>query len=154
METEAPDREALSALEALALAGLKTEADGFSLDLSAAPERWDALIRRLGRAEAYARLAGLVCAEFRRRNGRDLLFSDECVANELGYHIDAFLWARGFPGYPRHATTLVFTRAALDRHCRSVEISEKDLRDLKQRVVFGYRKGLRRPEQGRTDLTK
>ena len=139
------DPAVLRELETLALAGLKTEADGFSLDLSAAPERWDGLIRRLGREAAYAGLARLLCAEFRRQNSRDFLFSDECVAFELGYHIDAYLWAKGFRGYPRHPTTLIFPRSALDRHCRSVEISEKDLHNPAQRLVFRYRKGLRKP---------
>ena len=143
METDELDRSALSELESLALAGLRTEPDGFSLDLTAAPARWDAVIRTLGRETAYSRLAALLCEEFRRRSGRDFLFSDACVAFELGYHIDAYLWTQGYPGYPRHITTRLFTKAALDRHCSTVDISEKDLHNLKQRVVFGYKNGLR-----------
>ena len=135
---------ALRELKELALAGLTTENDCFSLDLTSAPERWDAVIRRLGREEAYARLAELLCGEFRRINGREFLFSDDCVAYELGYHIDAYLWSRGFRGYPRHVTTLLFSRASHDRHCRSVEIDEKDLHDFRQRLIFRYRRGLRK----------
>lgn len=142
VKPEIPAPAALLELETLAASGLKTEPDGFSLDLTAAPERWDAVIRALGRKAAYAALARFLCGEFRRVNGRDFLFSDDCVAFELGYHIDAFLWTRGYP-YPRHFTTRLFTRAFLDRHCRSVEIFEKDFRNLKQRVVFRYKKGLR-----------
>ena len=137
-------------LRELALAGLTVQSDCFSLDLTAAPERWYGVIRRLGRKQAYACLARILCGEFQRVNGREFLFSDRCVAFELGYHMDAFLWSRGFRGCRRHITTLLFSRASLDRHCRTVEIDEKDLYNFRQRLMFRYRRGLRTAASSKT----
>ena len=118
--------------------------DGLSLDLSGDPAAWDRVIRELGRKQAYARMAEALCEAFRRQNGRELIFTEACVAYELGWHINAYLWTQGFRGYPRHILTRLFSRTALDRHCRSVEIDEKDLHNPRQRLVFHYKRGLRR----------
>ena len=118
--------------------------DGVALDLSKDPERWDRLIRILGRKRAYARIAEGLCREFRQQNGRELIFTEACVAYELGWHINAYLWTQGFRGYPRHLLTYAFSRDALDRHCRTVEIDEKDLQNFRQRTVFHYKRGLRK----------
>ena len=118
--------------------------DGIALDLSKDPARWDRVIRDLGRKQAYAHIGKSLCREYRRQNGRDFLFTEECVAYEIGWHINAYLWTQGFKGYPRHVLTYAFSKEALDRHCRTVEVDEKDLHDLRQRLVFHYKKGLRK----------
>lgn len=140
-------------LEELAKKYADIGTDSIALDLSKAPERWDQTIRALGRKPAYEALAGFLCREFRLKNGREFLFSDECVAYELGFHIDAYLSVLGFQGYPRHITTYAFSKAALDRHCRRVEIEEKDLHDFRQRLIFHYKRGLRKPVPDRKKHT-
>ena len=138
------DLKNLRRLEELVKKYAEIKPDGMSLDLSKDPARWDRLIRAMGRKTAYARIAECLCRAFRQKNGRDLIFTEACVANELGWHINAYLWTQGFQGYPRHLLTRAFSRNALDQHCRTVEIDEKDLHDLRQRLVFHYRKGLRK----------
>lgn len=118
--------------------------DDLALDLSKEPARWDRLIRELGRKAAYRALGSFLCREFRLKNGRSFRFSDRCVADELGWHLDVYLRVKGFCGYPVHMTSLVFTKASLERHSQRVEIEEKDLeKNWKQRVVFRYRRGER-----------
>ena len=137
--------EAAERLAALAEANTTYGEGELSLDLTRATEDWDLVVRSLGRKETYRRLAELVCAGYRAERGEDFPFTEACVAFELGYHIDAYLWSQGFKGSHRHVTTMLFTRQALDRHCRSVDISVKDLNNLRQRTMFRYKKGLRKP---------
>lgn len=136
-----------AALDALAAKFLSVREDGIALDLSKCPEAWDAAIRPLGRKTAYARLADFVCAAYREQTGRDFFFTQACVAGELGYHLDAYLRVRGFPGYPLHPTTLLLSKQAVEAHCKTVEIDRKDLDDFRQRLIFRYRKGLRKPQE-------
>ena len=119
-----------------------------ALLLAEAPAEWDLAIRALGRKAAYQQIADRVCAGYKARFDREFLFTEACVANEMGYHINAYLRCKGFKGYPRHITHLLFSKASLDRHCRSVEISEADLHNFKQRTMFRYKKGLRNKQRG------
>ena len=136
--------EALRRLDRLVETYASYKEGEIALLLADEPAEWDLAVKALGRETAYRRIADLVCAGFRERFGRDFLFTEDCVAFELGYHINAYLWTQGFKGYPRHITHLLFSKAALDRHCRSVEISEADIRNFRQRTMFRYRKGLRK----------
>lgn len=134
-------------LQTLASQNLTVKPDEISLDLRKEPAQWDAAIRTLGRKKSYTMLADLVCQAYQKQTGQEFLFTESCVAYELGYHINAYLRTQGFRGYPRHITTLFFSRKSLARHCQTVEIEKKSLQDIRQRLVFHYRKGLRRPEQ-------
>ena len=144
MEVTDTEASRLNPLQTLVLQSCEIRADGVSLDLSRDPAAWDREIRAVGRGAAYAHMAEWLCREFRRRNGRELIFTEKCVAYELGWHINAYLWTQGFKGYHRHILTYLFSRDVLDRHCRSVEIDEKDLHNPRQRLVFHYKRGLRR----------
>lgn len=135
--------EALRCLDGLIEAYTTYTEGQIALLLADAPAEWDRVIQALGRKEAYRHIADAVCAGYKAHIGRDFLFTEDCVAFELGYHINAYLWTQGFKGYPRHVTHLLFSKAALDRHCRSVEISEADIHNFKQRTMFRYKKGLR-----------
>ena len=123
---------------------LTLKPDAAALDFSARPSQWDAAIRALGRDRAYARVADRLCAAYLERFGAEFPFTEACVAYEIAYHANAYLWTQGFRGYPRHITTRLLSRAALERHCRSVEIDRKDINDLRQRLIFHYRSGLRK----------
>ena len=134
------------ALKKLALANTRFSKRGFALDLSTDPAQWDALLRSVG-DESWALLAKELCREYRRLQGREFLFSEQCVARELAYHIKAYLWAMGCR-WRRHISTWLFSRKSLSRHCRVVDISTSDARDLRQRVMFGYKKGVRKQYRG------
>lgn len=116
---------------------------GFSVDLTGDPKAWDACIRKLGQPKAYELMSAWLCAQYKERYGREYLFDDPCVAFELEYHIAAYLWALGYVGYSRHITTLLFSREQLIQHCESVDISVRDIKDAKQRIIFGYDSGIR-----------
>ncbi len=117
--------------------------DGFSLDLTADTEKWYRLITALGRRQAYRAMADYLCGAYRRREGKPFLFTESCVAFELGFHINAYLWTQGYP-MPRHPATLLFSKDSLCRHCRTVEIQSGDTNYLRQRLMFGYRRGVRK----------
>ena len=116
---------------------------GFSVDLKKAPARWHALVKALGARESCALMAADLCERYRQLYGRDFLFSEKCVAFELWYHLAAYLWAAGFPDHRRHISTYLFSRKKLMLHCQEIDISTDDAASLRQRVMFGYRKGVR-----------
>ena len=116
--------------------------DGFSVNLETAVHEWDAAIRAAGRRRAYREMAGILNRLYGERYGRPFLFSDRCMAFEIQFHADAYL-AVTVGGYPRHVSTLLFSREALLLHCREIDISEEDVKSLRQRLMFGYRRGVR-----------
>lgn len=144
MDRSSEDQNAEALLDRLTDQGLTLKPGAIALDLSAQPAEWDAAIRALGRDLAYARVADRVCAAYLAEYGEEFPFTEECVAHEIAYHVNAYLWTQGFRGYPRHVTARMFSRAALERHCRSVEIDREDWNDLRQRIIFRYRSGLRK----------
>ena len=133
-------------LEGLIAENLTVGEGRISLDLQRDPGAWDSVIRTLGRKRAYRALAEGICARYAAERGEPFPFTEDCVAYELGYHINAYLRTQGFRGYPRHVTPLLFSRDALIRHCRTVEIDKADLNNLRQRLMFRYKKGLREKE--------
>ncbi len=117
--------------------------DGFSIRLDERAAEWDKAIRSLGRRRAYDRMAALLCALYREKFKRDFLFTEKCMSFEIRYHADAY-FAVTLGGYPRHISTLLFSRAALISHCREIDISVDDVESLRQRLMFRYRSGVRR----------
>lgn len=117
--------------------------DGFRIDLAAAHARWDRCLKKLGLSRAYRQMAEHLCRAYEERFGEPFLFTEDCVAREIRYHADAFMATQGYRHYSRHATTLLFSKAALSRHCREIDISTEDTADRKQRLMFRYRSGVR-----------
>lgn len=121
--------------------------EGFRIDLSAAPEQWNALSRTLG-SKALCR----VCAEtlekaYEQQFREPFLFSARCMAFEFRYHLNAYLSVKGFRKL-RHVTTLILKPNEIERTCHSIEIDRNDVYRLTQRLLFRYffgiRKGYRR----------
>ena len=123
-----------------------TEA-GFAIRLDQAQKEWDAAIRAAGRKEAYRRMAEWLCRAYQERFGREYLFTEKCVAFEIQFHADAY-FSVTVGGYPRHVGTLPFSGEALISHCRVIDISTEDVKSLKQRLMFGYRRGIRKCWRG------
>ncbi|MBQ3481848.1 MAG: hypothetical protein IJH48_05865 [Oscillospiraceae bacterium] len=117
---------------------------GFAIDLRGETKRWDRAIRTLGAARAYRLMSAALCKAYRRRYGRDFLFTERCVAKEIAYHANAYFWTQGYAGYMRHLTTLLFDRRALEKHCGVVDVFTYDTGDARQRLMFGYVRGVRR----------
>ena len=113
--------------------------EGFSIDLKTAPDRWHRCVTALGLRESCGLMAEALCGDF----GREFLFSAPCVAWEIRYHLAAYLWAMGYPGCRRNITTYLFTREKLILHCQEIDISTRDVFNRRQRVMFGYKKGVR-----------
>ena len=129
-------------LEELCRAYTKIPEDGFCIDLVPAAEDWAKAILAVGRKKAYREMADCLCRMYREKYGREFLFTEACMAFEIQYHADAyFAMERG--GFPRHISTLAFSRSRLVEHCREINISELDMESLRQRVVFRYRSGIR-----------
>ena len=116
---------------------------GFSIDLKTAPGRWYRCVSALGLRESCGFMAETLCGEYQARYGREFLFSVPCVAWEIRYHLAAYLWAMGYPGCRRNITTYLFSRKRLILHCQEIDISTDDTASRRQRVMFGYKKGVR-----------
>jgi len=116
---------------------------GFSVRVALRTDEWDACLRTLGIRRACALMAVRLCERYHAVYGREFLFSERCVAYELKYHLDAYLWARGYRGYYRNITTWLFSRKKLILHCKETDISTRDIDNKKQRIMFGYKKGVR-----------
>ena len=116
---------------------------GFALDLGKETEQWYHAIRALGAKEAYGLIGDVLCELYAIQYGKEYLFSRRCLAFEIAYHANAYFWTQGLRGLPRHVTTLLFLRAELERHCEIVDISTDDAAERRQRLMFGYPRGVR-----------
>lgn len=117
--------------------------DGFCVRFDRDTDAWDHCRCLLGRKLFYNTIAEELCRRYQNLYRKQFLFSEKCVSFELRYHVEAYLWAIGRSHCLRHVSTLLFTREALISHCRSVEIDINDTENLKQRVMFRYRSGIR-----------
>ncbi len=122
--------------------------EGFTVCLEADAADWDRVIRRLGRKRAYRLMGERICQRYLAETGEEFLFDVRCVAFELQFHFDIYLRTAGFRGYPLHPASLAFSRASLLRHTKDVDVYPADARDLKQRLLFGYRRGVRKDYRG------
>lgn len=141
--TEDKTKTALEELLLLMQAHTRYVPAGFSIDLGHDTENWDRAIRAIGVSNACREMAVYACDGYEQYAGHPFLFSDECVAYEIKYHLDAFMVVRGFSGYRRNMAALVLPRALINSRCREIDISANDARDLKQRFIFHYKKGIR-----------
>ncbi len=116
---------------------------GFALDLREETERWYHAIRALGAKEAYGLIGDVLCELYALQYGKEFLFTSRCLAFEIAYHANAYFWTQGLRGLPRHVTTLLFSRVELARHCEVVDISTDDAAERRQRLMFGYARGVR-----------
>ena len=117
---------------------------GFAIELERQPERWDAFLKRAGLHRGYRMIADSLSETYLATYGRPYLFTEKCMAYEIEYHADAYFWACGYRGYRRHATSMLFDRESLISHCRIIDISTDDVASRRQRLMFRYRKGVRR----------
>ena len=119
------------------------QTDGFSVDLASEHEKWDRCMKRIGLSTAYSQMAGFLCRVYLERFGEQFLLTEECVAKEIQYHADAYMAAKGYRGYSRNVTTMLYSKAALESHCKEIDISLQDMNDWKQCLMFQYKKGIR-----------
>ncbi len=124
---------------------------GFRIDIASAADRWDAWGKALGLRAAYREMAARLCRRYRERYGKEFLFSERCVAEEIAYHMNAFMRVKGYPGYHRHLSTLAFSKDYLIEHCKEIDISTDDVASWKQRTMFRYRQGIREVYRGTRD---
>ncbi|MBQ6117572.1 MAG: hypothetical protein IJL08_09685 [Oscillospiraceae bacterium] len=117
--------------------------NGFAIDLASAAAEWNAWMTSVGVRKACAIMSDQLCERYRQLYGREFLFSNNCVAYEIEYHVDGFMYAQGFKGYRRNVTTLLFSRKKLIAHCRVIDISTDDVNSWKQKTMFSYRPGVR-----------
>ena len=124
--------------------------EGFRIDLTGAPEQWNALSLALGSKQLSRICAETLEKAYERAYHEPFLFSARCMAFEFRYHLNAYLWVKGFRKL-RHVTTLILKPARIERTCRSIEIDRNDVYRWTQRLLFRYffgvRKGYRRTER-------
>lgn len=118
--------------------------EGFCVDLSEDPDGWAALSREIGAKRLCAFAAEALSEAYAERFREAYLFSERCMTFELKYHLNAYLCVKGFRRV-RHVSTLLFSRAVLDRKCRSIEIDTGDVYRFSQRLAFRYFFGIREP---------
>ena len=123
--------------------------NGFAIELEANAAGWDSFLKRTGLHRGYRLTAESLSGKYREAYGKPYLFSDRCMAYEIEYHADAYFWAKGFHGYRRNVTSWLFGKEELISHCRTIDISTDDTESLRQRLMFGYRRGVR-PEYRNT----
>lgn len=124
--------------------------DGFAIELERHRDRWDAFLKKNGLRRGYRMMADALAEAWNERYGMPYLFTERCMAYEIEYHADAYFWAMGYRGYRRNVTSWLFRREELISHCRVIDISTGDVSVRRQRLMFGYRRGVR-PEYRGTD---
>ena len=124
--------------------------EGFRIDLSRDPAQWSALSESLGSQRLSHVCAETLARAYEKTFHEPFLFSERCMAFEFRYHLNAYLWVKGFRKL-RHVTTLILKPSKIERTCRSIEIDRTDVYRLSQRLLFRYffgvRKGYRRTER-------
>ena len=123
---------------------------GFKIDIETAADEWDECIQALGAEQAYTTMAWYLCKKYNEMFGEEFLFSDNCVANEIKYHIEAYMFAIGKSGYTQPISTIFLTREKIILHCHSIEIYTWDVNNIIQSILFGYPNGIRDKYQGTT----
>jgi len=122
--------------------------DGFAVDIEADFREWDRCAKALGIHRCYKQMSRWLAERYAEKYSKPFLFTEECMAYEIEYHFDAYMWTQGLRGYTRNVTTLLFNRAALISHCRIINISTTDAHDIRQKTMFAYRKGVRKCYRG------
>lgn len=128
----------------------KYEENGFAIDISESAELLDAYIRVLSRDsdfDAFDVMSGHLCGRYAEKFGREFLFGDECVADEIEYHVCGYLALLGYEGYEEPLTAAMYRRLYSEEELRShyelVEIYTDSVNDPVQALVFGYWFGIR-----------
>lgn len=116
--------------------------EGFRIELSGTAERWAALSRAIGSRRLCAFAADVLAKAYRDTFRKPFLFSERCIAFEIRYHVNAYLWTRGLRR-TRHVSTLLLSRARIERTCHSIEIDKTDVYRKSQRILFRYFFGIR-----------
>ena len=111
--------------------------EGFRVDLSKDPDGWADLTRALGSKRLCAFVAETLRTMYRKQFSETFLFSVPCMTFELKYHLNAYLCVKGYRR-TRHVTTLLFSKAVIERKCYSIEIDRNDVYRLTQRMMFRY----------------
>ena len=88
-------------------------------------------------------MSDYLCQAYYDSYNKEYLFSNECVEFEIQYHVDAYMWTQGYSGYSRNITTYAFSKKELIEHCKTIDISTKDIDTPKQKIMFNYRNGIR-----------
>lgn len=116
---------------------------GFSISIETETKKWDEYIKQIGIKDAYTYMGEYLCQMYYDVYGEEFLFSEECVAYEIEYHVDAYMGAKGYSGYTRNVTTYMFSDDYLIEHCKTIDISTKDVYNTKQAIMFNYKSGIR-----------
>ena len=140
---EEADQDPISKLEALLDEHATVDEYGFTIDLETAAAEWDSCMKEIGIQQAYDYMSSYLCQEYLDIYGEEFLFSNACVSYEIEYHVDAYMCMKGFSGYSRNVTTLIFNKDYLIDHCKVVNISTRDVTNVKQALMFDYRNGIR-----------
>ena len=85
---------------------------------------------------------------------REFLFSDDCVAGEIGDHVLGYWWSKkkngiSLPAFFRawatakHPFSDSLRRQAVSSRCATVDIAEQDAVSVRDRTAFGYFTGIR-----------
>ena len=99
----------------------------------------------------YQFLALSIDARIQEKMGRHFLFSDDCMADEIKWHVEKYYVAKEIPiDYNVPVTDLNLGTSILfistwyiKKHCDVVNISESDVYDFKQANTFHYADGIR-----------
>ena len=116
---------------------------GFSIDIDSEDDAWNNCIISIGVQESYDYMSDYLRQKYNDTYGKEFLFSNKCVSYEIEYHVDAYMCMKGYNGYHRNITTYLYSKDSLIEHCKSVDISTKDVKNFKQRIMFGYYSGIR-----------
>ena len=129
----------------------KITEDGFAIDIETDFRQWDRCAKTIGIHPCYKRMSRWLAEKYAQIYSKPYLFTEECMAYEIEYHFDAFMWSMGLKGYTRNVTTLIFSKAQLISHCRIINISTTDAHDIRQKTMFAYRKGVRQCYRGTSE---
>ena len=128
--------------------------DSISIDLSTTGEAFRFAIDTIGIDNVSNLVAIEACAKFKSSVGRDIIFTEKCVAYEIQEHIEAYLWSTGERALPNLISIgfMVIKRSCDPNNVYlatvDINIHEADATtDILQAVMFNYYHGIREEYQ-------
>ena len=93
-------------------------------------------------------LAEMCETKFKNKYKRDIIFTNDCMSNEIEKHVLGYFYYLGYKKVSKPAIFATYGKQALCDHCKTIEISEADVYNWKQSNGFGYYNGIRDKYKG------
>lgn len=117
--------------------------EGFSIHIDEDTDLWHTCLEKVGHAQGYSMMAVTICELYKQQFGKEFLFTEKCVKNEIAYHVDCYMQTLGYKGYSLRIANILLSKTRILNSCSVIDIYTYDVNSFLQRTLFRYKKGIR-----------